>query len=308
MHFKGLDLNLLVVLDVLLTEKNTTRAGERLYISQSAVSGALSRIRDYFGDQILVPCGQKMVLTSFAERLVNPVHDILKTTEALISSTTSFDPATSTRSFSLNMSDVSASLVMAQALPLLRKAAPNVHLEFMQAHEKIQDLLEQGEVDFVAVPPMLLSPLHPSEVLFDDTYVCIAWSGNRFLRKGLTMDQFLSLGHVTNRFIKRKETMGDLLLQPSGVKVRFELIVPTFGLVPLAVVGTDLLAIVNKRLALLFSKYMPLKIFPVPFDLPPSTAMLQWNRYHDNDQGTQWIRRLILDSVRDKSFDAQPPT
>ena len=298
MHFKGLDLNLLVVLDVLLTEKNTTRAGERLYISQSAVSGALSRLREYFGDQILVPSGQKMVLTSFAERLVKPVHDILKTTEALISSTTSFDPATSTRSFSLNMSDISSALIMAKALPLIRKFAPHVHLEFVQAHEKIQDLIEQGEVDFVAVPEMLLSPLHPSEVLFEDVYVCIAWSGNNALKKGLSTEQFLSLGHITNRFIRRKETMGELLFQQSGVKPRFELIVPTFGLVPLAVVGTDLLAIVDKGVANLYAKYMPLKVFPVPVEMPKSHAMLQWNRYHDTDQGTQWLRRVLVDSVR----------
>jgi len=298
MHFKGLDLNLLVVLDVLLTEKNTTRAGERLYISQSAVSGALSRLRDYFGDQILVPSGQKMVLTSFAERLVQPVHDILKTTEALISSTTSFDPASSTRCFTLNMSDIPAALIMAKALPLVRRLAPHAHLEFAQAHEKIPDLIEQGEVDFVAVPEMLLSPLHPSEVLYEDIFVCIAWSGNSLLKKGLSSEQFLSLGHVTTRFIRRKETTGELMFQQSGVKLHFELIVPAFGLVPLAVVGTDMLAVIDKRLATLYAKYMPLKIFSVPVEMPPSKSMLQWNRYHDNDQGTQWLRRVLIDSVR----------
>ena len=298
MHFKGLDLNLLVVLDVLLTEKNTTRAGERLYMSQSAVSGALARLRDYFGDQILVPSGQKMILTSFAERLAEPVHEILKATESLISSTSFFDPARSSRSFSLNMSDMPATLILAKSLPLVRQLAPNIHLEIVQLHEKIPELIEQGEIDFVVVPEMLLSPLHPAELLGEDPYVCIAWSGNKLLRKGLSLEQFLSMGHVTTRMLRRKETMGELLLQKTGMKPRFELILPSFGLVPIAVIGTDMIAIVNKRFADYYASYMPLKVLPVPMDMPSGKFMLQWNRYHDSDQGTQWLRRILIETVR----------
>jgi len=107
MPFKGLDLNLLVVLDALLTEKNITHAGEKIHLSQSAASWSLARLRYFFGDQILVLCGNKMALTPFAETLIEPLRTILANTEALAGRTASFDPATSTRSFTLNMSDIS---------------------------------------------------------------------------------------------------------------------------------------------------------------------------------------------------------
>src|SRR5688572_31783698 len=78
MHLDGLDLNLLVVLDALFSEKSVTRTGERIHLSQSATSGALSRLREYFKDDLLVPVGRKMVLTPLAEELAQPLRDLLQ--------------------------------------------------------------------------------------------------------------------------------------------------------------------------------------------------------------------------------------
>jgi hypothetical protein len=96
MHFKGLDLNLLAALDVLLHEKNTARAGERLCLSQSAVSGALARLREYFNDELLVQAGRGFVLTPLAESLIEPVRGLLQQIEETIAAKARFDPATST--------------------------------------------------------------------------------------------------------------------------------------------------------------------------------------------------------------------
>ncbi|WP_408536404.1 LysR family transcriptional regulator [Salmonella enterica] len=84
MHLRGLDLNLLIILDVLLAERNVTRTGERVHLSQSATSGALSRLREFFDDQLLVQVGQRMELTPFAEMLVEEVHDIISKCEAIV--------------------------------------------------------------------------------------------------------------------------------------------------------------------------------------------------------------------------------
>jgi DNA-binding transcriptional LysR family regulator len=95
------DLNLLVTLDALLTEKNVTRAGQRMHLSQSAMSGALARLRDFFQDELLVPMGRSMVMTPLAEDLVQPVGDILLQVQATIATKPRFDPATSARHFSI---------------------------------------------------------------------------------------------------------------------------------------------------------------------------------------------------------------
>jgi LysR family transcriptional regulator, nod-box dependent transcriptional activator len=299
-HLKGLDLNLLVVLDALLAEKSTTRAGQRVFLSQPATSGALSRLRDYFGDQILIPSGQKMVLTPFAETLVEPVREILATTEKLISKTARFDPANSTRSFILNMSDVSATIFLANSIKRIREVAPRIHLEIV-THHNVPDVIEQGEVDFMEIPDFLASPLHPSAHLFDDENVCIASSRNKFIRKSLSLDQFLSLGHVTTRMQKRKDHLGDQMFQNTGVKPRFELIVPVFGLVPQAVVETDWIAVVNSRLARHYARYLPLKIFPLPMKIEPLKMLLQWNRYRDRDEGTQWMCGILVETLGSES-------
>src|SRR6476469_8001729 len=95
------DLNLLVTLDALLTEKNVTRAGMRMNLSQSAMSGALARLRDFFQDELLVPMGRTMVLTPLAEDLIQPVRDVLLQIQATIATKPHFEPATSTRHFTL---------------------------------------------------------------------------------------------------------------------------------------------------------------------------------------------------------------
>ena len=91
MHLGGLDLNLLMVLDALFVEKNVTRAGERIHLSQSATSGALSRLREYFKDDLLVPVGRSMVLTPLAEELAQPVRGLLQQAEAVIRRTPGFE-------------------------------------------------------------------------------------------------------------------------------------------------------------------------------------------------------------------------
>ena len=103
MQLDGLDLNLLVVLDALLSERNVTRAGERIHLSQSATSGALSRLREYFKDDLLTPVGRKMVLTPLAEELAQPLRELLQQAENVIRQKPTFSPGSSERRFRIVM-------------------------------------------------------------------------------------------------------------------------------------------------------------------------------------------------------------
>ena len=95
MRFHGLDLNLLVALDALLTHQNVTRAAEQLNLSQSALSGALARLREHFDDELVVPIGRRMEPTPLARTLAEPLHEILLKTKSLVTATPTFDPQTS---------------------------------------------------------------------------------------------------------------------------------------------------------------------------------------------------------------------
>ncbi len=297
MHLKGLNLNLLVVLDALLSEKSTTRAGHRIYLSQSATSGALAQLREFFSDELLVPSGRKMILTPLAETLVAPVREIIETAEGLVEKTVSFDPFNSTRTFILNMSDATATFLLNRALPKIKELAPRVRFEVVTYNEKVPEIIEQGEVDFIEVPDLLASPFHPSELLFEDEYVCIAWAGNRALQDELSLEQFLSLGHVTIRFLRKRDHLGDILLRDSGAKPRYDLVVPVFSMMPHTIIGTDLIGLINKRFASHYAQFLPLKIFPSPIKLEPLKMLLQWNRLRDQDGGTRWLRQVLVGTL-----------
>jgi LysR family transcriptional regulator, nod-box dependent transcriptional activator len=301
MHFKGLDLNLLVVLDALLSEKNTTKAGQRIYLSQPATSGALARLREFFGDPLLVQSGQKMVLTPLAEGLVNPVRDLLKEAEGIISLNADFKPESSSRSFRLNMSDYSAAVVMTKVMEMIRKIAPGVHIEITSLQDDVAESLERGDLDFLIVPNEFMSPLHPGEDLFEDSYVVVAWTGNQAVKKSISIDQYLSSNHVIPRFGRaQNKTSDEIYLSRAGYTRKVEVIVPSFSLLPGFVIGTSLLATMHERHARFHARFLPLKVLPMPIELPRFTAKIQWHRYHDHDPGTKWLHDLIKEAAKFK--------
>ena len=135
MDLGGLDLNLLVALDALFAEKSVSRAGERLHLSQSATSGALARLREVFGDPLLVPVGRRMVMTPVAEALVEPVRNFLLQAEAILNNHPVFDPGSSTRKFRILMSDYVETVLLAEALPRIEQSAPGIRFEFISNME-----------------------------------------------------------------------------------------------------------------------------------------------------------------------------
>ena len=298
MHFKGLDLNLLVVLDALLTEKNTTKAGQRIYLSQPATSGALARLREFFGDQLLMQSGQKMVLTPLAEGLIVPVRDLLREAEAIINVNAEFTPGTSSRTFRLNMSDYSATVLMTRAMETIRKVAPGVRVEISSLQDNIPETLERGDLDFLIVPNEYMSQLHPSQDLFTDSYVVVAWSGNSAIKKTISLDQYLSSGHVVPRFGHAQGKASDeIYLARAGYTRRVEVVVPQFSLLPGFVLGTTLIATMHERHARFYSRFLPLKVLPLPIELPPFMAKVQWHRYHDHDPGTKWFKGILREAA-----------
>jgi len=197
MDFRGLDLNLLVMLDILLEEKNITRTGERIYLSQSATSGALSRLRYYFKDELLVQVGNRLVLTPLAEELIEPIKDLLLQASLVAHKTPDFDPATSTRRFKIELSDYVATLLMPTVIRRVYQEAPSVQLELLGLTDAPNELLERGEVDFLILPEDYLSTSHPCAKMFVDEYACVVWKDNPDIGRKVSLEQYLKAGHVS---------------------------------------------------------------------------------------------------------------
>ncbi len=294
MHFKGLDLNLLVVLDALLAEKSITRAAERIYLSQSATSGALARLREFFGDELLTQFGHKMLLTPRAEALIDPLRNMLMRAEEIISRSPAFDPGTSTHNFKLMMSDYVAAVLMPEFLQRLQELAPGVTLELLSNAETPLQALERGEIDLLIAPRQYTSQTHPWEPLFDDGYLCAVWSGNPLVGDTLSIDLYLALGHVAARFGReRTPAVDEWAFDQFGHKRRIEVVAMAFNLLPRLVIGTTRIATMPESLARRYTEFLPLRLLPPPVEIPRLSEVLQWHRYRNSDAATSWLRGLL---------------
>ena len=192
MRFNGLDLNLLVALDALLAEGSITRAAHRVHLTQSAMSGALARLREHFDDPLFVQVGRKMVRTPLADGLEAAVRDILLRIDSALDIRPQFAPAESKRRFVIAASDYIMAVLLDRVLARACTEAPGVTFA-LEPLDKGPALLDQGEIDLLIIPPRFGADSHPSEVAIRDTYTCVVWNGNTHVGRRLTMTADLQL-------------------------------------------------------------------------------------------------------------------
>jgi LysR family nod box-dependent transcriptional activator len=306
MRFDRLDLNLLLAMDVLIEECSVSNAAKRLHLSQAAMSGALNRLRDYFGDELLVLSGRQMLLTSKAEALRAPVREALMLIRSRIISPAQFEPATAVRNFTIAASDYASTILLANVLPVAAKVAPGVSFDIVPPSRAAQERFERGEVDlFLTIGPHLL-PNHPSEGLFSDQNVVIAWSEGKF-QTGVSHDAFFDADHVIVVFgSDQYPAFTETYFQQVGISRKIQVRVPFFSALPLAVVGTDRLAIMWRRLANHFAAKVPIKVFEPPIPLPEVREDAQWHSSRATDQGLKWLLSVIRQEVR--TLDSVQPS
>ncbi|TWB63656.1 LysR family transcriptional regulator [Nitrospirillum viridazoti] len=294
MRFRRFDLNLLVALDVLLEERNVSRAAHRLHLSQSAMSGALARLRDYFGDEIMVMVGRTMVPTPLALALVEPVRDILIRVQTTIEARPTFDPATAQRVFRVVASDYVTEVVLARAIRRLRREAPGLRLEISAVADDIHDRLNRADVDLVISPDAYLTSDQPKEVLFEETHSCVVWRDNAAVGDSLTFEQYLDMTHVVVIIGgKRTPAFEQWFLDRYGYARTIGAVAPDFSSVAPILVETDMISTMHTRLARLYAQHLPLRVLPAPIEFPVLTEMMQWHYQFDRDPGLIWLRGYL---------------
>ena len=301
MRFERLDLNLLVALDALLTERSVSLAAERICLSQSATSSALGRLRDYFGDDLLVVKGRQMVLTARGETLVAPVRDVLTQIRDTIAVTPPFDPATTERNISFMASDYATEVLLADALREMAVLAPNLAFEIQPMSDQPVDVLERGQIDFLLTVDFAISADHPSEILFQDDHVVIGWDQNPAMHGPIDEDTFFSLGHVTSRFGKaRILAFDDWFTRRQSRERRMEVVAPSFLSIPGLLIGTNRIATLHRRLATRMAKSLPVVIRELPLAIPPIREAVQWDISNNNDPAIRWVVERLVAVAKDE--------
>lgn len=293
-RFNKLDLNLLVALDALFTHTNVSRAAEQLNMSQSSMSNALARLRDYFDDELLVQVGRRMELTPRAEVLKDAVKDLLLRVDSTITAQPMFDCATSQRTFTVLTADYVSATLLPRVLSLARREAPQVRFEIrpllvpQPAHA-----LERGEADLLIIAADYRSLEHPSELAYRDDWQCMVWAEHPTLRASITREQYLAADHLVVHPTVQAQALDSQLLQAAGIARREAVHTFSFTTQPSMVVGTDLVATLHGRLAREAALSLPVRCCPLPLPLPPIEVVIQWHKYRGQDPGLMWLRQVI---------------
>jgi LysR family nod box-dependent transcriptional activator len=261
------------------------------------MSSSLSRLRDYFGDELLIPVGRRMEPTALGLSLGPPVRDILQRVRVTIQTRPTFDPATAQRRFRLMTSDYLIEVLLTDVVRELDRIAPGIQLQILPSNEMSYALFQKGDVDLVIVPDYHTVADHPRTLLFDETFSCVLWSGNKFVGDALTMEQWLAMSHVVVHFGRDQLTLLERWFAEHsatwGAERRVDIIAPSFGVVPHLIVGTQRVATMHTSHARLYEKLLPLRVLPAPPDFPIMREMVQWHRHLETDPAIRWLVELL---------------
>ena len=294
MRFNKLDLNLLVALDALLTERSVSRAAERVHLSQSAMSNALARLREHLDDDLLVQVGRHMALTPRAEVLVDAVRDVLVRIDATVSAQPQFKPAESDREFRILVSDYSMVTLMPHLLALAYAQSRTVRFKLLPQVSEPGRALERGEADVLIIPQPYCSPDHPTETVVEETFSCLVWTQSRWASRGLTPAGYASAGHVVVQPAGTAQAAVEAwFTTQQGAPRRVEVSAHSFSASVHLVIGTERIATVHHRLALQAQRWLPVTLLPAPWPIPPMQQALQWHKYRTADPGLVWLRGLL---------------
>lgn len=295
MRFRGLDLNLLVALDALMTERNLTAAARSINLSQPAMSAAVARLRAYFKDELFTMRGRELVPTPRAESLAAPTREALLHIQFSITSRDAFKPSGSDRLFRICLSDFATIVLFRNVVERVAREAPGIRFELMPHGDPFDHPLQRAEVDFLIVPEIYTSDAHPKATLFDETLVCVGCRSNKQLSGPLTFERYMSMGHVVVKFGRsRVPSLDEWYLQQHGVRKRIEVVVQSFSMIPPMLLGTNRIATMPETLVKYFAKSMPLRITRLPVPLPGFTEALQWPTLHNSDPASIWMREVLL--------------
>jgi len=295
MNLRQFDLNLLVALDVLLTERNVTRAGERLFLSQPAVSGILSRLRSAFQDELLVRVGRNLELTAFAADLARPVRDCVRQIEDLLNLQRPFEPEIARWSFRIAASDYVFFLLLGALLKALTERAPNTSVRFMALEPGAGDRLAAGELDF-AILPAELEPSLPSVPLFEDSWVCAVWSGHPHTREQFTLDEFLAIPHLSFRLAGPDHgSIAESYLAQLGFELKIVASTESFATAPFLLRETPFATLVPRRLGERLRQAADIRLVDLPLDIPPLKEKLIWSPRYTASPAHVWFRTRIAE-------------
>ena len=292
MKIKDTDLNLFIAFDVIYTEKNLTKSGQVLGITQPAVSNALARLRDLFNDELFIRTSRGMIPTPVANQLIGDIRNALSLIQNTISVSEKFDPSTAEMTFKISIGDTSEYRLLPLLIKELAEIAPRVKVEtYLTPRKDAPRELASGAIDFSIDPPLQSDQHLKHEKIYQEDYVMIVRKDHPILKKQkITIEDYLDLSHI--HISNRKTGMGhvDMTLYKLGLSRDIYLRAQHFLVAPYIVEQSDMAITTTKG----FAVDRNLAWRELPFDIDPLVLHLYWHENNDNESSSKWMRDLML--------------
>ena len=283
-HLRQVDLNLLSTLYALLEERHVTRAAKRCFLSQPAMSRSLERIRDTFGDELLIRTGRTYERTVRGEWLLRELENLLPRLEALVRGEP-FDPAQSRERLRTAVTDNGSIVLLPALTQRIRTAAPDITLEIVAWHDRSFEDVEAGKIDLALSPLAALSPLE-TERLFKEDFVCLLGADHQLRARRFTLKQYLELSHVAVGALDRP--LADL-----GLRRRVALSVPFLVPAVAAVAGSDLVLTLPRKLAKAVAAMANVRFVEPPPEIKSFQYFMVWHPRLTAEPAQVWFREQL---------------
>ena len=294
MNLTDFDLNLLVVFDAIFREKSLTRAGQRLNLSQPAISHSLSRLRVAFEDPLFVRHGNQMEPTPLAEELRQNVRNILDLAENTLEDKGSFEPERSTRTFYIGIQDYPMLPLFPRLILVLKPEAPQIKIRTRHlSKERRKNALEDGELDLVIGITQDFGSNIQQQEIFRDKEVCIFRKDHPVIGNDLTLEEYLKAEFISQASNDLEENPIDIQLQEMGHQRKIRLAVDNEIIIPQLVSKTDYLANVTQLVAKEFAARLPINILPIPIPVEEFQIVQYWHIRNQEDAAHNWLRKTI---------------
>lgn len=301
MRFHSMDMNLLVALDALLTERSVSGAANRLHMTQSGMSNALGRLREHFGDSLLVRVGNRMALTPIAETLRPELQDLLRRVREFIQPH-SFDPAQTERALTILVEEYVPVGILAQCAERIHKLAPGVTLRIFTSRDDVSERLANGDADLLIASQRVLLTGLPKALLYEDKFVCIIGPRHPFAGETLSLDDYLSFEHAK---LFHGERTSDLL-GSVGIARKVRATLPNLPSILQFVRETSCIATVLSKALETSMRPEELRLLTSPIELPEVAVYAQWHQRRSSDPLIAWFCKE-LQKTFDGSANAPAP-
>ena len=293
-HVSRIDLNLLVVLEAIHGQGGVSNAGQKLNLTQPAISHALARLRSLFHDPLFVRDGRTLAPTPFTRRLIEPLRSSLRSLDAALGRTERFDASETEAQFTVTMREPAEVLALPFIMRQVASSAPRIGLRVVPTRRRtIEAALSSGALDLAIDVLLPLSESIRRQRIAADRLVVVVRKGHPRIRRGFTLATYMKQGHVVVTSRRKGPPLEDLSLGQRGLRRIIRLRCRNYA-AALRVVGeTDLVLTMAERYARMLGAGLTHRILAMPIKMPTLDAYLYWHEAVDDDAGNRWLRGLV---------------